>query len=459
MEAAAITYTIQYPFASYLETASGKNHLHISASKDKDTEPLFFYGIVKKPRLSALCLLSLSRVVRSRFYIPPAMLQRILLEADPVVICDRSLIRFEGFSSCCSTHCRVDFSENAFSHVQPGRGTTNVDFGTEMRTSLAKIRDSHHMTLEIGAKQVSITHGDKEIVEKKVPLPVRWLKGFGAVQSYQSRMKKILSMGRPEAVRFFKSIRQARSPGSSYYLQQTGKHTRLTQHPGKGLIKISGIERLLLLENIIPFANEIHLYATMDNSATSWAAVCDHINFYLTLSSDVWRGFSGEGTELSNLKKLITPMETTQMKASLMWEKSLGKETFAQRWELDIEDAERILAHFANMGLLGYDILNETYFYRRLPFDLKPIEQLQPRLKKANRIVENGDVDFENKDQKAIASVLDGETRHQVLFLSNQWQCTCTWYAKHKNERGPCSHILAVEMSLEKQGVQQYVEK
>ena len=26
------------------------------------------------------------------------------------------------------------------------------------------------------------------------------------------------------------------------------------------------------------------------------------------------------------------------------------------------------------------------------------------------------------------------------------WRCSCPWYGKHQDSRGPCKHVLAVEM-------------
>jgi hypothetical protein len=38
------------------------------------------------------------------------------------------VVRFEAFSSCCSTYARVDFLPAALDGERSGRGTTNVDF-------------------------------------------------------------------------------------------------------------------------------------------------------------------------------------------------------------------------------------------------------------------------------------------------------------------------------------------
>ncbi|AGC48099.1 hypothetical protein MYSTI_06826 [Myxococcus stipitatus DSM 14675] len=45
----------------------------------------------------------------------PAMLHRILLEADPVVTCGCGMLRFEGVSGCANTYARADLTPSAYS--------------------------------------------------------------------------------------------------------------------------------------------------------------------------------------------------------------------------------------------------------------------------------------------------------------------------------------------------------
>jgi hypothetical protein len=128
-------------------------------------------------------------VVGSRFYLPPSMLARILALADPIVTGGGGLLRFEGFSACCSTYCRVDLLAEAIDGTWLGHGTTNVDFGAAMRAGLARIRDTDRVGLAVGSDLVSLRRGDQTIVERKVALPVRWLKGLVEVQAYQARVE------------------------------------------------------------------------------------------------------------------------------------------------------------------------------------------------------------------------------------------------------------------------------
>ena len=38
---------------------------------------------------------------------------------------------------------------------------------------------------------------------------------------------------------------------------------------------------------------------------------------------------------------------------------------------------------------------------------------------------------------------------HRVRLSAEGARCTCPWWAKHHGDRGPCKHVLAVQLSLE----------
>ncbi len=260
------------------------NKLHISTATKKNVEQPYFKGKFQKPRISALCLLNLSKVVRARFHTPPAMLQRILLESDPVVTCNGNEVVFEGFSACCSTYCKVDFATTAFIDPECGNGTTNVDFGAKIRVALARVRDNNSLNLEVGQKGVKVEYDDKKIEENKIPLPVRWIKSFCSVQYYMSEMKEFATLNRAEALRFTRTIPRVPSPRANYFIHKAGRSLRFSKVDKPGSIEVKAIERLFLLEDIIPIADKITIYSTPDSSATCWIIDCQAVQFSMKLA-------------------------------------------------------------------------------------------------------------------------------------------------------------------------------
>ena len=41
------------------------------------------------------------------------------------------------------------------------------------------------------------------------------------------------------------------------------------------------------------------------------------------------------------------------------------------------------------------------------------------------------------------------DVEHRVRLMPDGDKCTCPWYSKHQNERGPCKHILAAHLLIE----------
>lgn len=168
-----------------------------TSSRGGVEHPHFFTGGLVRPERTAKLLLALMDVVRARFHIPSAMLERILSQSDPVVTSSDDRLRFEGFSACCGAYARVDLHPAALSGEQFGRGTTNVDFNTPMMSALAMIRGVEPVSLSVGSAGVELETASRTVFEKKVQLPIRWLKGFVEVQACQRRMERKMEISGP----------------------------------------------------------------------------------------------------------------------------------------------------------------------------------------------------------------------------------------------------------------------
>jgi hypothetical protein len=102
------------------------------------------------------------------------------------------------------------------------------------------------------------------------------------------------------------------------------------------------------------------------------------------------------------------------------------------------------------MGLLGFDLAENHYFYRRLPFKMERIVKLNPRLKNARALLEAAD------DVQLVGIGAGGRTEARVRG-TGVWhtvvvggaeppRCTCPWFTGNQGQRGPCKHILAAQM-------------
>lgn len=436
MSALAVDQVYRYARAS----AAGPGKIHL-AGTPREQEP-FFAGELAAPRRTADLMLALVHVVNSRFYIPPGMLARILANADPVITFGGGLLRLEGFSACCGVYSRLDLLSSAYDAERAEPGTTNVDFNPPMRAALSRIRDRESARLSVSAGEVELETGRGTAVERKVKLPVRWLKGFVEVQAHQSRMSPRFTLNAAGTQRFLRDIPRTPVRGE-VHVAPAGPVVRMSQSALSGGVTVGGIERIRVLDPIARHAKSLTVHAA-DDGATGWELSVADARFFLVLSPAPSRGFSGEGQVLHQLAGEPARKALGAVRAALRWQPTLDPAVLGAQLGIGEDPVAWALAQLGASGLVGYDLATRAYFHRELPFDLSLIEQLHPRLKDARRITAEGGVrlDAENGE----AWVRGTGVEHRVRRVEGDWRCTCPWVAKHGSSRGPCKHILAARI-------------
>lgn len=455
MSGLALACEIRYEHASRLD--SGRLWLATSSGAANTLPPHFFSGQLIKPRRTAGLLRALMSVVKSRFHVPAAMLSRILAESDPVVTCSDERLRFEGFSACCGAYARVDLLPGAVAGHTFGRGTTNVDFNQPMLTALAKIKDSDRVELNVGTDRVQLKRNAESVVEKKVALPVRWLKGFVEVQVCQSRMTLVHDVDGREAARFLRGLPRMKTNRRETFVVAAGQGLRLSQLPARNSVRVGGLERLHVLEDIVADADRMRVYADEVTGASAWELAFRDCRFCLVISPEVWRGFSGEGQALASIASAQWDKILALVRSQLTWnavidEEDLHRRVAAQASGLAI-DAEMIrggLAALGTQGLVGFDLAEGCWFHRELPFDLKSVDKQHPRLKDARKLLADNKVRLGKRSSQQIEVLVHSSgVDHRVRLMAEEAKCTCPWFAKHGSSRGPCKHILASQMFVE----------
>ena len=450
MSGLAVDYAYRYATPSAVIPTSAGLGLSLVTFGGELEAPYYFRGKLTQPRRAADLLRGLVAVVQSRFFIPPTMLSRILAQADPVVTSGGEMLRFEAFSGCCSTYGRVDFLPQAVAGEWLGRGTTNVDFNAPMRAALAKIRDSEAVGLSVGRDALELSRDRETLVERKVALPVRWLKGFVEVQAYQARMVRKLEVSGAEAFRFLRALPRSSADGACWIVR-SGTGLRLSRVESPGGVRIAGIERLRILEDLARFAKSLRVYSDDACHATAWELVFDEARFHLVLSPDVYRGFSGEGQALTQLALGRWEDVLPRVRASLQWEATVDSATLSAKFNLSRDSVNSALSALGSRGLVGYDLAENAYFHRVLPFDMTIIDALHPRLKDAKKLIAEDGVKVARNDAGGIEAYVKGSgVEHRVRISREGARCSCPWFSKNQGERGPCKHILAVQIISER---------
>ena len=273
---AAISHSYRYGIPSRLESSDGRSALHLATSgigDDPDARPHFFDGRLVAPRRAGDLLLAVSRIVASRFHMPPAMLQRQILLSDPVVTSSREMLRFEGFSSCCGVYARADLLPDAVEVEHRATGTTNVDFNEAMRAALSGLKNRQAASLAVGEDEVVLRSDGGEVVEKKVELPRRWIRGFAETQALQSSLECRFELAGVAVTRFLRSLPKGAKQG---WIVGHGGSLRLSQVARDESVFVAGIDRLKVLERPVQLPHPFEMFRQEYMCLNILRFPCDH---------------------------------------------------------------------------------------------------------------------------------------------------------------------------------------
>jgi len=439
--------TYQYPLPSVLTKIKDHDELFLSKYSEiqKKDAPCFFWGRLKDPYITARCLITLSNVVQSSFNLSPFQLA---LLKDPIVTAGNEKIRFEGFSHCAGVYARVDVLPGGHDGEFLENGTTNVDFNQPMISALSSIGKSQNVLLSIGKKEVAIQKEEQKVVERKVPLPTKWIKGLTTVQLYLAQAEKVFSFSKVQALQLFQSIPPGK-PKADYYLIVRGNKPSFSPVKSTNAICVGGLHRLRLIEQLVPLADELKVFPHPEMQSTTWQLYFGNVRFSISLSRDAWRGFSGEGAALESLIEEV-PDEWIDLVDKYGYaNQEFNPTLMAINEGVDLQKIENISARLSAMGLLGFDLDENNFFYRRLPFKLSRIMSLNPRLKDAEKLLQENKVEITHQSGKKVEARVEGSgVKHVVILEGETERCTCTWFSKHQGERGACKHILAVKKKI-----------
>jgi hypothetical protein len=437
--------TYRYSAPSALTKNSGQDELQLakySEIQKASDAPCFFIGQVKQSFMLARCLLTLANVVKSSFN--PSSAQLALLK-DPVVSAGYERVRFEGFSHCAGVYARLDILPDGLSGEFLQSGTTNVDFNQSMLSALATIRNNETVTLSVGLKSVGLHRENSQVIERKVPLSVKWIKGLSTVQIYLAQSAMAHQFTKIQAQQLFRSLPKGQVK-IDYYLMLRGNMPQFSPVKSAAAICIGGLHRLRLLEPLLPFIDRLQVFAHADMQSTTWQLYFGDLRFSLSLSRKSWRGFSGEGATLAMLNEGIDESWLTVFDEQVQANQTIDPAFFALMGSAWSGKTDMLPAQLAAMGLLGFDLDDGVYFYRQLPFKPARILSLNPRLKAAEKLIADDKVVIISHQRGRTEARVEGSgVQHTVILDTNGERCTCAWYSKYQGERGPCKHVLAVK--------------
>ncbi|MDR6760196.1 hypothetical protein J2Y38_000375 [Flavobacterium sp. 2755] len=434
-----------YEGISTYSKAKGINNLvlaHQTEIEEVNNIPCFFWGSLTDPYITAKCWSTIAKVVRSSFGpIPPSL-------RDPIVSAGSERLRFEGFSSCNGVYVRLDMKPEAVDGEFIASGTTNVDFNDPMLNALNAIQKNEKVTLAVGQQDVQVITSKAKVVEKKVTLPMRWIKGLTSVQLYLADMDLKFELNKIQTIQLFQSLPKGSVKGDFFITKRAGKFMFSTLATVDS-VRVGGVQRLRLLEGILSIVDKIFVYESSDKQTCSIVCEFGKMQLLMAFSPDSYRGFSGEGNILETLTENM-PIEWVYGLNSLLKSNEMFDPTMLSiENDIDFGTMDNLTSNLSSMGLLGYDLTEKAHFYRRLPFKTERILSLNPRLKNAKKLIDNEEVEIvERKADYIEAKVKGSGVVHKVIIDHNSQKCTCDWFTAYQGKRGICKHILAVKMTV-----------
>ncbi|GIF15633.1 SWIM zinc finger family protein [Actinoplanes teichomyceticus] len=423
---------------SYLGSSALDGGLTLQTSGGPAAHPRFFTGFLTVPGAAATGLLAVAEVARTRYFrpLPPASL-------DPVVTAGGDRLRFESFSGCCGVHARLDVLPAGLDGDIVGHGTTNVDVDLPLRRALSRVGAGEAMHLAVGPDELAVTTFDGRLVERRVPLPTRWLRGFAEAQVLTARFDARAELGVTEARALFHRLPADRSV---LWAVAAGRSLRLTSRPVPGAVCLPGAGRLAALKPFLRYATGLRVYGPAVTAgsapvASAWELSMPQQRLSLTLSPEPYRGFPGEGTVLESLTSDEVADDADLVSALLTGDPAIDVDTLATASGLDAARVRDALTQLGTAGRVGYDLAEAGYFHRALPYTADAAERMSPRLTGARALISAGAVSVGAEVSRVVSG---GQTYH---VRDAAQSCTCPWWARHRGGRGPCKHLLAVRMA------------
>lgn len=436
----------QYSGVSTYTKEKGINSLvlaHQTEIEAVNNIPCFFWGTLTDPYVTAKCWSTIAKVVRSSFGPTPPSLR------DPIVSAGTERIRFEGFSSCNGVYVRLDMKPESIDGEFIANGTTNVDFNDPMLNALNSIQKNEKVTLAVGQQDVQVITTKAKVTEKKVTLPMRWIKGLTSVQLYLADMDLKFELNKIQTIQLFQTLPKGSVKGDFFITKRAGKFMFSTLMTSDG-VRIGGIHRLRLLDGVLAISEKIFIYESADKQ--SCAVVCEFgkMQLLMAFSPEAYRGFSGEGKALEHMTENVPVEWVYGLNSLLKSNETFDPTLLSIEHDIDFGTMDQLTSSLSSIGLLGYDLMGRSHFYRQLPFKTERILSLNPRLKNAKKLVDNEEVQIlRNEAGYVEANVKGTGVQHKVVMDHQGDRCTCEWFTAYQGKRGICKHMLAVKMLIQ----------
>lgn len=435
-----------YLAESTLQAADGASRLLLESALGATPNglvqnPSFFRGFAARPDVVANALLAVADVAASRYFDAAFRLSDVL---DPVMTASGDRLRCESFSACNGVYARLDLLAAGLDGGEIGFGTTNVDINSALRSALANVHRNELLHLAVGRGGLLVSTPAKSHLERKVELPDRWVRGFAETPGIAAGMSHLATMSGSAIAQFLSSLPAAR-PGRTLVLLPSARGFREVATARPQSVTLAGTGRLAAARRVARFATRADIFRH-DSGSSAWVFQLPGANFTLLLSPAAARGFSGEGGILESLAASGAETAADAVQKFLSWQSLISAGELHAKTGLAAPRITQGLAYLGASGKVGFDLLEGEYFHRELPLDRERTVKDYPRLVAARSILAAGSI-VRREDWWEVPSAA-GTYAYRISGTDGSYRCTCPWWMDNRGSRGPCKHVLAVQLHV-----------
>ena len=404
---------------------------------------------------------------------------------DPVITVHPDKLFFECFSQDESSYGKLSCSYEVFTHISEFEcGTTNIDYSSALYQEFQKIRKykSTQFTIDPSGFEVK-TESEDAYREIKIDLPDSWVRGFLQVSSAMTLPSCSFDLHPMDIHNFcwmLKRNKEKQGPRSIIYRLIPGEPVRaifepwnreivcarsIYQGPEKAEIRVWGRRRLLILERLIPITKKVSVFLLGSGLPSFYIADLGDMHFTLGLSGWTANDWSGKGNfDLMMQREEVDAWTKQEVFAALKSDWRANVSDISKKLNITESKVKSALDIYTQAGRVVFDLAQGVFRARELSREPLPIDQLRyesPIEKQAYEWVQAGQVKVKISYGLNKMNQLSGQVKDDMQLYSPEifidadnrlikGVCTCSFYKQNKLYQGPCAHMLALRIAMNK---------
>lgn len=401
---------------------------------------------------------------------------------DPIITIHPDELFFECFSKDESSYGRLSCSYEVFTKINDFEcGTTNIDYSSALYDEFQKIRDYKETKFVVDPGGFEVSTGEQEAFkELKIDVPETWVRGLlqvNAAMMLQGIEIDLHPMDVYNICFYLKRKKEQSSPRSLRFQFEPGQPLKIVFEPWNFVlecprsvytgtqaheVRMWGRRRILQLERLISVTKTFKAVFLGTGMPSFFIADMGDMSFTLGLSGWTANDWSAQGNfDLMAPREAVDTM--TMQKVYTTLRKPWYNHIDALSKELNMENKTIMSAFtlFAQSGKAMYDLNKRVYRIRELsrdPIDGSKLRFVNEREERARIIADANGVTIrqqevlENGNKKVKAEVTHKDKKYETEINYNKDEgiasakCTCNFYQQNKLFKGPCEHIIALNI-------------